>query len=52
MHLTSEQIEARLDWIRRSPTDNGSVEGLCIRPKRGFTRRRRSLLNRSNKEEW
>ncbi|MDA1190559.1 MAG: MOSC domain-containing protein [Candidatus Poribacteria bacterium] len=31
-HLTTEQIEAKLDWIQSAPTDNGTLEGICIRP--------------------
>lgn len=32
-HLTTEQIEARLDWVEASPAECGTVEGLCIRPE-------------------
>ena len=32
-HLTTEQIEARLDWLKASPADSGALEGICIRPK-------------------
>jgi len=33
MHLTTTQIEAQLDWINKSPSDVGRVDGLCIRPQ-------------------
>ncbi|MBT3270333.1 MOSC domain-containing protein [Candidatus Poribacteria bacterium] len=33
MHLTAEQIDARLDWIEASPADSGTLEGICIRPE-------------------
>lgn len=33
VHFTTEQIEARLDWIKASPADTGTLAGLCIRPE-------------------
>lgn len=35
LHLTTEQIEARVDWISESPSDVGTVEGICVRPAPG-----------------
>ena len=32
-HLSREEIEARLGWIKDSPAATGTLEGLCIRPE-------------------
>ena len=32
-HLSREEIEARLDWIKGAPADRGVLQGLCIRPE-------------------
>jgi hypothetical protein len=34
-HLTTEQIEARVDWIKDAPSDAGTLEGICVRPEPG-----------------
>lgn len=43
-HLSKEQIEARLDWIKASPADKGTLAGLCIRPELNQRRELESCL--------
>ena len=33
VHLRADQIEARLDWIKATPAETGTLERLCIRPE-------------------
>ena len=37
-HATTEQLEAGLDEIRRSPRDNGTLEMIVCRPEVGERR--------------
>ena len=33
MHVTAAQIEEKLDWVKASPSEKGTLEALCIRPE-------------------